>query len=465
MSKFVRFILWVSAVCIIAAALHKTYNHADKMDTAEILAQSVLKNRTFATKVQQIEAGDLKAYLFEEHSNPIISVSFVFENSGSAYEPEDKQGLTSLLGKMLTNGAGTYDALQFKDICEEYGIHTGFAAEDDDISGYLQMPVAGKDKAVELFTAMLHEPHFADDYIALTKNRIRTAIRNQIVQPSGILEDKFAEIMYAGHPYSRTAAGMLETIDGVNRDDMLHYMQSHFTQGNLIIGIAGDITADEATKLIQDLFGRLPTHFAQEKVAEIDMQTAGKTHYVEKDFPQTVTAFVSKGTTRDSEDFYPLYIANYIFGGSGLSSRISKIIREEKGLTYGISTYLSLKPTAPLLLGGYSATPENFETARELLLAEWQKIADNGVSAEELDLAKNAMIASHNLRFASTSGIADMLVAMQQYNLGADFLEKRNEYVKAVTLQQVNAAAAKYYKMIPDFVIVGSNNQKSEEDK
>ena len=465
MSKFGRFILWVAAVCIVAVAGYKFYRQADKIDTAGILEQPGLKNRTFATKVQQIEVDGLKAYLFEEHSNPIISVSFVFEKSGGAYEPEDKQGLTSLLGKMLTNGAGIYDALQFKDICEEYGIHTGFSAGEDDISGYLQMPVVGRDKAVELFTAMLHKPHFTNDYIAITKNRMRTAIRNHLVQPGGILEDKFAEIMYAGHPYSRTSADILKTIDGISRGDMLRYMQSHFTQGNLVIGIAGDITADEASELIKDLFGRLPTRFSQEEVAAIDMQTSGKTHYVEKDFPQTVTAFVSKGTTRDSEDFYPLYIANHIFGGSGLSSRISKIIREEKGLTYGISTYLSSKHTAPLLLGGYSATVENFETARELLLAEWQKIAEKGVSAKELDLTKNAMIASHNLRFASTSGIADMLVAMQQYDLGADFLEKRNEYVKAVTLQQVNAAAAKYYKMIPDFVIVGNKNQKSEEDK
>ena len=465
MSKFGRYLLAAVVICAIGVAVHKNYRQEQKIDTSYILAHSVLKDKTFASEVQQIETGGMKAYLLEEHSNPIIAVSFVFENSGAAHEPENKLGLVSLLDKMLMNGAGRYDALQFKDISEEYGVNLGFSADDDDIDGYLQMPTAGKDMAVELLTSVLYKPHFTYDYIALTKNRIRTALRNTMVRPNGILADSFAEIMYAGHPYARTSADILKHIDGISRGDLLRYMRSHFTKENIIIGIAGDITATEAAKLIDDLFGRLPARFEDKSVAEIDMQTSGKNNYVERDFPQTLTAFVSKGTKRNSADFYPLYIANHIFGGSGLSSRISKVIREEKGLTYGIYTYLSPKFTAPLLLGGFSSTPENFEKARSLLLEEWQKIATQGVNKEELELAKNAMISSHNLRFASTAGIADMLVAMQQYDLGADFLEKRNDYVRAVTLEQVNTAAAKYYKTAPDFVIVGTKIQETEEEK
>jgi len=96
-------------------------------------------------------------------------------------------------------------------------------------------------------------------------------------------------------------------------------------------------------------------------------------------------------------------------------------------------------------------------------LDEWKKLADKGVTAKELKQAKESLTASHNLRFASTGGIADMLVAMQKYRLGQDFLEKRNDYVRNVTLPQVNTAARKYFGMIPDFVIIGAQSTSEKE--
>ena len=166
---------------------------------------------------------------------------------------------------------------------------------------------------------------------------------------------------------------------------------------------------------------------------------------------------------KESEDFYPLYIANYVFGDSGLNSRISQVVREKNGLTYGISTSMTFRDKIPLLVGGYSATPENFEKARQMLLAEWRKMAQDGISAEELAQAKRALIASHNLRFASIGGISDMLVAMQRYKLGLDFLDKRNDYVRNVTLRQVNEAARKYFGNTPDFVSVGVQTEDEKE--
>ena len=462
MNKFGKYVLWALVVVFAVWGICRCNSG---INTDAILAHSVLKDKTFASKVQQIEADGMKAYLLEEHSNPIIAVDFMFENAGSAYEAENKQGLTHLLTEMLLNGAGEYDALQFKDISEEYGVHIDFGAGVDSISGSLRTPTANKDMAVKLLTSVLYQPYFTYDYIALTKNRMQTALRNHKELPNGILADKFNEIIFAGHPYARPAIGTPETISGLTRGDLVQFMRTHLTKQNIIIGIAGDINADEAKQLINDLFGRLPAEFSEERVAEIELNPTGAEHYIDHNSPQTITRFITKGTHRNSADFYPLYLANHIFGGSGLNSKISKVVREENGLTYGIYTYLTSKDTAALLSGSYSSTPENFEKAKTLLLQQWQKMAQDGVTAEELKHAKEAMIAAHNLRFASIGGIAEMLVAMQQYNLGADFLEKRNDYVRAVTLQQVNDAAAKYFGPLPDFVTLGAQKTENQEEK
>ena len=131
-------------------------------------------------------------------------------------------------------------------------------------------------------------------------------------------------------------------------------------------------------------------------------------------------------------------------------------------MTYGIGTYLQQNDAVALLGGGYSSTPDNFRKAQKLLLQEWHKMSQEGVSALELQQAKESLISSFNLRFASIGGIAAMLTGMQKYNLGRDFLEKRNDYIEAVTLEEVNAAAKKYFKGTPDFINIDVKTKESK---
>jgi zinc protease len=451
-------------ILLILLAVWAWNKHYAKIDSEAILAHSVLKDKKFTSKVQEIKADNLSAYFLEEHSNPIISVSFLFRNAGSAYEPEEKMGLIAILENMLTNGTEKYDAISFKDISEEYGIHIGFSASDDNFSGSLQMPSEYKDKAVELFTQVLYSPRFEAKYMDLTKAQLQHIIKRGKEKISVVLENAFAETIFGDHPYGRPYIGTLETVEAVSAEDLREFMHDYFTSSNIIIGIAGDLTADEAQDLIKQMFGGLASEFNAKPLEKVELHTSGAQHNVSQTFAQAMTHFVTVGTTRKSEDFYPLYLANYIFGGSGLNSRISQVVREENGLTYGIYTTLSLKDAVQTLGGGYSATAENFGKARELLLSEWQKMADKGVTAQELQQAKQALISSHNLRFASIGGISDMLLAMQEYDLGLDFLDKRNDYIRDVTLQQVNAAARKYFKNVPDFVNVGVQ-ETSEKEK
>ena len=79
----------------------------------------------------------------------------------------------------------------------------------------------------------------------------------------------------------------------------------------------------------------------------------------------------------------------------------------------------------------------------------------DGVSSEELQQVKTSLINEFNLRFADINDISDMLVTMQKYNLGQNFLDKRNDYINEVELQEVNAAIKKYFRTLPDFVTIG----------
>ena len=443
--------------------LWKYYNKPPKLPINNILSQSVLKNKKFNSTVQIIASNKLKAYLLEEHSNPIISVDFRFEHAGSSAETEEKGGISTILAEMLTAGAGKWSERQFKDICAEYGIKIGFSPSVDDFVGHIQFPRQYQQKAVALFQATMQQPHLPEDYLQVVQQQMLMQQKLQQERPEKVLMNKYKEFIFAGHPYERNPLGTAQSVTGITRDDLENFKQQYLAQDNLIVGIAGDINAEEASALLQNLFKTLPEKSSGEKLEPLDLTSDGTEYAVERKNPQAIAHFSAQGTFRNNVDFYPLYVANYIFGESGLNSRLSKEIREKRGLTYGIYTYLSITDAAAQIRGGFSSTPENFATAKEILRSEWLRLGQHGVTQKELDEAKTSMIASYNLRFAAIDEIASILTVMQKYKLGTDFLDKRNEYITKISLSEVNAAAKKYYNTLPDIVYIGA--EKSEDIK
>ena len=462
-NKSGSFFKLLAVIVILAAAGYvgsviQTY--LNRINADEILRQSVLKDKKFASSVQEIQSDKLSAYLLEEHSNPIVSVSFEFKNAGRAHEADNQQGLTNVLADMLLNGTKSYAPQKFKDLSEEYGIKIGFDATKDVFAGEIIFPKQNMEMAVKLLREALLMPRFDEDYLELTKQQLIVALQLAQERPEYIVNDKMAEFIYGGHPYSRASIGKQEDIAALTADDLRLFMTDHLAQDNLLIGVAGDVTAAETADLLQKLFGGLPEKSTGKDLLPLEVISSGESINVERETPQAIVRFVTKGTYRNSLDFYPLYMANYIFGESGLSSRLNKNIREKEGLTYGIYTGLTISDASALLAGSYSVAPENYAKSKQLLLDEWQKMASQGVTQEELQLAKDALLASFNLRFASIDGISDMLLAMQKYRLGADFLEKRNDYIQSVTLKEVNAAAKRYFSTQPDFVTIGVKEEK-----
>mgnify|MGYP002857244916 CR=1 FL=1 len=159
---------------------------------------------------------------------------------------------------------------------------------------------------------------------------------------------------------------------------------------------------------------------------------------------QNFVLLVAKGIKRLDKDFYALYVADYVFGGSGLNSRLNKAVREEKGLTYGIYSALMNSDAVDLWQIYFSATPDNAEKALRITEKTYADFYQKGITEQELNTAKKGLMSSFNLRFSSLLNIAEMLEQMQVQNLGIDFLQKRQGMVEAVELEDVNQAIRKY---------------------
>ena len=412
-----------------------------------VLDDSVLNTKPLSLPVKEIEApkSKIKAYWFEDTSNPIVSVNFVFKNAGFASDDSKKQGIAKMVAALLTEGAGKFDAESLKEELEMRAIAVDFTVNKDDFEGNLLTTKDNISKAIYFLTLMLKEPRFENEDMQRIKLQMVEALERQKEHPVNELNLGFAQELYGQHPYSRNPLGKKHDIMNISAKDLREFVNNKFSKSNLIIGIVGDLSENEDRYLVDDVFGELPDRGKINFVRTANINFDGRLQKIERRVSQNIWLAGLPSVERKHEDFYPLFVANYIWGGAGLTSKLSQNIREENGLTYGIYSYMLLDDKAPLILVSFSATKDNFKKAKELWMQETAEFVENGITDKELQKAKNYLISSYNLRFASIENIAKILSAMQKYNLGLDFLQKRNEYISNITLKEVNDVIKKYF--------------------
>ena len=177
-------------------------------------------------------------------------------------------------------------------------------------------------------------------------------------------------------------------------------------------------------------------------------------YHVGKDIPQGKVRIGRRSIQRDDPDFYSAEVMNEILGGDRFGSRLMAELRENRGLTYGARASLSVFDQAEIISGSFSTGADTAGQAVEVLRETWAKMAAEGVSDEELNLAKRYLTGSYPLRFDGNGAIAGIMVGMQVLGLSPDYPKTRNALVEAVTAQDVARVAARLLDPGKLFVMV-----------
>lgn len=456
--KIALIVLNICFIGIFVLALLTFTKQKGTFNDEKIISQSVFKEKTFAAAPFEIDLdGGIKAWMMEEKSVPLVALDFYFDKAGYTFDDENKEGLAFFVASMLTKRAGDMDDTTFQSFLEENAIDLKIHASEDIFEISLITPKQNLETAAMLLKAVLSMPNTNDDDILVAKSKQSTAIDMQNENPEIVLSNRFKEKLFGHHPKARISIGEKQSVESFEPNDIVAFVKKHFNKNNLKIALVGDLTKEEGTAFLNTLFEKLPDFGESKDLPSVMPNYDGPEENIKRDIPQVISIFAASGAPRLSDDFYPLYIANEIFGGSGLSSRLNVRAREKEGLTYGAYTYLDSDEDAPRIVGSFSAAKENYKKMRFILLDEWQKMATKGVTKEEVDTIKNSMLSAFNLRFASLSSVAKQLLYMQKENLGIDFFQKRNEYVAKVTFEAVNAAAKKYFANKPLILTIGNN--------
>ena len=412
-----------------------------------------------AVEIERVKSsGEIEAWLVRDHTNPIISMRFAFRG-GSALDPENLGGLANMAESLLDEGAGDIDSQAFQRTLEDLVISLRFDARRDALGGRLVSLTENRVTAFNLLKLALTRPRFDPEPVERIRSQILAGIRQDSENPGAIASKSLFKRLFPSHPYGRFRSGTAKSVAAITRDDLVAFASSRMAKNNLKIGVVGDITAQSLAAVLDDVFGGLPDTAAPWDIPEAEPQSDGRTQVVEKDIPQSSIVFADRGLKRKHPDFYTAYLMNYVLGGGGFTSRLYDTIRDKRGLAYSVYSGLHPLERAGLIFGGAGTTNAKVSETLSLLRQEWARMADNGVTEQELADAKTYQTGSYPLRFASSGSIAAMLVGIQMEDLGIDYMDRRNSLIEAVTLEDVNRVAKTLLR--PDrlsIVVVGKPN-------
>lgn len=405
--------------------------------------------------IQEVTSpGGITAWLVEDHNIPFVSVEIEFIG-GTSLDASGKRGATYLMSGLLEEGTGDLDSQGFAEARDALAAQFSFSTRTDTFSVSARMLTENRDAAVALLHGAIVTPRFDQVALDRVREQVLSGLRSDEKDPDTIAPRTFDALAFGDHPYATPGEGSIGSVTALTRDDMIAAHKGALALDRIHVAAAGDITAEELATLLDTLFADLPATGAPLPTRAPWLLQPGVT-VTDFPSPQSVVFFGHQGITRDDPDFFAAYILNEAMGGGRFSARLMREVREKRGLTYGIGTYLAPMDHAEMYLGQFSASNDKVAEAIDVIRAEWAKVATNGLTETELAEVKTYLTGSFPLRFSGNGPIANILVGMQLEGLPIDYAVTRNDKVMAVTMEDIARVAKRLY--LPEalhFVVVG----------
>jgi zinc protease len=408
-----------------------------------------------AAKIQHlISPGGIEAWFVQDATVPLIAMEYAFVG-GASQDPADKPGVGNLVADLLDEGSGDLDSKSYHEHLERRAIELGFSASRDNFRGSLRLLRDNKEEAFELLRTALTSPHFDKDDVERIRSQVMSDLRRETASPSSLAGRKFLELAFGSHPYGRPASGTLDSVPTITVADLKDYTHRVIAKNTLKIAVVGDIDPGTLGKLLDLTFGDLPARASLVPVPDVVVAKPPQRAFVPLDVPQTVISFGGPGIMRHDPNFMAAYVVDQILGGSGLSSRLYREVRENRGLAYSIYGALAWMEHSALFIGNTGTRADRAGETVNAIEQEVRRIAEEGPTQEELDQAKSYLRGSQMLQLDTSAKLAQALLQYQLDRMPIDYIEKRNAMIDAVTLDDAKKAAQRLWGQGLLTVVVG----------
>ena len=401
-----------------------------------------------AAEIQKFDLSNgLRLLVREDPRLPLVGIGAVFRGGLLAETPQDN-GITRLMAKVLLKGTKTRTAEQIANQIEAVGGSISSDAGNNSFSVSVDVTKPDVKLGVDLLSDVLLNATMPEKAITREKEIQVAAIQQEDEQLTTVARNIMRQALFPQHPYALRSNGSVESVQRLTQKELLEFRDRYVVAKNGVVFIFGDVKASEVKQLVEQTLGKMQSGALALTDAKASMPLA-KPETVEshKDKAQGVIMVGFRGASLSSPDRYALDLIDE--ASSDLGSRFFIRIREQMGLAYYVGAG-QMQGLVPGLFSFYLGTdPQKIEPVKAALLDEIHKLANDGLSPEELARAKKKFIGQQEIANQSNDAFGYSCALNELYGLGFDFYKRLEQDVNAVTLDDIKQVAAKYFRDQP----------------
>jgi len=400
----------------------------------------------------------------EQHQLPMVTIAIAFD-AGLRRDPVGKEGLAELTANSLAQGTKDRTVEQFNEKIDFMGSSISVEDGRDLAEAGLTSLTRYLDDTLGLLAAMLQNPGLRDADIIRKRDEQVAGIKASEEQPGYVTNVRFTKLLYGDTPYGHPGAGSAESVGKLTPDDVRNFYHQYYKLGNAIISVAGDVKADQIRAAIEKqlagLAGSVP---AQTPPPAPEVARGLHLTIVNRDVAQATLMLGFGGIARSDPDYYRCQVMNYIFGGGGFASRLTKVVRSKGGLAYSIGSGFEAGLFPGSFIVELQTKNKSANEAIRLVIEQMREIREHPVSDAELESAKKFLVGSFPLKLDHQGAVASFMLQVEFYGLGLDYADRYPKLIESVSKEDVQRMANQFLHPDAALVVAAANQAEAAID-
>ena len=375
-------------------------------------------------------------YLFVQlETLPIIDINITFKN-GSFTDGELK-GLTNLaLNTIMSSNVHNKKIISyFENIGAKLSYNTG--KESLSISIRTLNDIDQALVLTNIINRALRTEIIDSNVLNLEKDRILRGIADSTKQPATLLNSSISAKLFPNSGLAHQVIGNKDSINKITDAQIVRHIKKIFNLEDIEINIVGDITESNSKKLISSITNKLLVNRTLER-SSYKMQTSD--NHVEFDSTQSHLAIIIPAIKREDPEYHDILVANYIFGGSGFGSWLMEEIRQKRGLSYSVYSYLASTKKEGYLKISLQTKNENLSLAKEIITSQINRLIEFDVSEEEVETVKKSILRNFEMKTDTNKKILNLVSAINNLNLDLNYFENYKAKLNQVSKSTIQDA-------------------------
>ncbi len=402
-------------------------------------------------------ANGMKLYGIQHNEVPLVQYNIVIEG-GHMLDDIGAPGVANMLAMMLNEGTKNKTPEELEEEIDLLGAMIRVSADDEEITVSVNTLARNFEKTLAIVEEMLLEPRWDSLAFEINRTRVLNGLRRNSIDPTYLGSMALTKLtLGSDNIFATDVSGTTESVQNMTMDDIKAFYEKNISPSVARFLVVGSI--DQAR--IETALAALGTNWQAKEVQmpEIAFAPAPEkagVYFVDVPGAKQSNLYIgAPAIPRGHPDYYAAFVANYKLGGS-FNGYVNLVLREEKGYTYGARTNLIGQKNFGAFVASSAvrstATLESAEIFRDLM-AKYRA----GVSQSDVDFTRDALLKGNALQFETQRALLGMLNTMSAYGLPDDYISREENYVRNLSVEEVNAMVQKYIDPMKMYYVVAGD--------